>query len=127
MRMSHLGLPVIDPSRSLHFYQRYFGFDPTTAQDYSDGTIIVRDAHGFDLALHAVEVVGEPPPFLHFGFRFARSDDVRALRDRLETDGVQIFEAYDEPEYTAVKCLDPDGHRVEAYWEPPLPVATPPP
>jgi catechol 2,3-dioxygenase-like lactoylglutathione lyase family enzyme len=116
--MNHLGLPVVDPKRSVHFYQRYFGFDPATAQDYSDGTIIVRDGHGFDLALHAVEVVGESPPFLHFGFRFGRPDEVRALRDRLEADGVRIVEADDEPAYTAVKCLDPDGHRVEAYWEP---------
>jgi catechol 2,3-dioxygenase-like lactoylglutathione lyase family enzyme len=124
MRINHLGLPVTDPRRSVHFYQRYFDFDPTTAQRYPDGTIIVRDAHGFDLALHSVEVVGEPPPFLHFGFRFARPDDVRALRSRLEADGVQVVEAYDEPEHTAFKCLDPDGHRVEAYWEPPAPDAT---
>jgi hypothetical protein len=38
---------------------------------------------------------------------------------RLEADGVEVVERYDEPAYTAFKCLDPDGHRVEAYWEPP--------
>jgi hypothetical protein len=37
---------------------------------------------------------------------------------------VQVVEAYDEQEYTAFKCLDPDGHRVEAYWEPPFNSAT---
>ncbi|MFY1672481.1 VOC family protein [Plantactinospora sp. WMMB334] len=118
MRVNHLGLPVCDPRRSLRFYHAYFGFDPTSAQRYPDGTVIVRDADGFDLALHAVEAVEEPPPFLHFGFRLPDPDAVRALLRRLETDGVPIVESYDQPSYTAFKCLDPDGHRVEAYWEP---------
>lgn len=30
-------------------------------QEYSDGTVIVRNADGFDLALHPVEVHWEPP------------------------------------------------------------------
>jgi hypothetical protein len=44
---------------------------------------------------------------------------VRALLARLTTDGAEIVESYDEPAYVAFKVLDPDGHRVEAYWEPP--------
>ena len=36
------------------------------------------------------------------------------------TDGVAIFEEWDEPEYVSVKCLDPDGYVVEAAWEPHL-------
>ncbi|BCB76099.1 hypothetical protein GCM10022251_56720 [Phytohabitans flavus] len=119
MRINHLGLPVRDQQRSVTFYQRYFGFDPATAQRYPDGTVFVRDADGFDLALHAVEEVGQSPEFLHFGFRLPAPDDVRALLRRLDADGVEVVERYDEPEYTAFKCLDPDGHRVEAYWEPP--------
>ncbi|MBG0564756.1 VOC family protein [Actinoplanes aureus] len=119
MGITHLGLSVLDPQRSISFYAKYFGFDPATAQRYPDGTVIVRDGDGFDLALHAVDVVGEPPAFLHFGFRLPRPDDVRALQRRLEADRVTIVERDDEPEYTAFKCLDPDGHRVEVYWEPP--------
>jgi len=30
-----------------------------------------------------------------------------------------IIERNDEADYTAFKCLDPDGHRIEVYWEPP--------
>jgi len=119
VRLNHLGLPVRDPQRSVRFYQSYFGFDPATVQRYPDGTVIIRDADGFDLALHAVEAVGASPPFLHFGFRMPRPDAVRALLTRLKTDGVEIIERYDEPAYAAYKCLDPDGHRVEIYWEPP--------
>jgi hypothetical protein len=35
---------------------------------------------------------------------------------RVEADGVTVVERDDEPAYTAFKCLDPDGHRVEVYW-----------
>lgn len=119
MRLSHLGLPVRDHERSLRFYAAYFGFDPATSQTYPDGTVIVRDADGFDLALHPA---AEPPPragFLHFGFAMADAGAVRALRDRLAADGVPIVEQDDEPGLVSFKCLDPDGWRVEVYWEPP--------
>jgi catechol 2,3-dioxygenase-like lactoylglutathione lyase family enzyme len=118
MRLNHLGLPVRDESRSRRFYETYFGFDPATAQRYDDGTVIVRDGAGFDLALHVTDEVAPPPPFLHFGFRLPRPDGVRELLARLRADGVPVLEEYDEPEYVAFKCADPDGHRVEAYWEP---------
>lgn len=119
MRLIHLGLPVRDIRRSSGFYETYFGFDPATAQRYPDGTVIIRDADGFDLALHPVDEVGRAPEFLHFGFRAGDPAEVRTLRARLVADGVEIIEAYDEPDYVAFKVADPDGHRVEIYWEPP--------
>ena len=118
MQFSHLGLPVRDYQRSLRFYAAYFGFDPATAQEYSDGTVIVRNADGFDLALHPVGDVGALPAFLHAGFRAAEPAEVRTLLARLDADGVPVVERDDEDEYASFKCLDPDGHRVEVYWEP---------
>lgn len=119
MRFSHLGLPVRDERRSGEFYSAYFGFDPATVQQYPDGTVIIRNADGFDLALHPVEHVGPPPAFLHAGFRAAGPADVRALMDRMETDGITVVERTDVAAYTGFKCLDPDGNRIEVYWEPP--------
>ena len=42
------------------------------------------------------------------------------LMERMDADGIAILERNDEPACTALKCLDPDGHRSEVYWEPPL-------
>jgi len=120
MRFSHLGLPVCDERRSQQFYSAYFGFDPATAQEYADGTVIIRNADGFDLALHPVEHIEPSPAFLHAGFKAAAPADVRTLMDRMEADGLSIVERDDEASYTAFKCLDPDGHRIDAYWEPPF-------
>jgi catechol 2,3-dioxygenase-like lactoylglutathione lyase family enzyme len=117
MHLSHLGLPVRDERRSQRFYSAYFGFDPATAQEYADGTVIIRDADGFDLTLHPVGYV-EPPAFLHAGFKAAEPADVRALTGRMQANGVTIAERNDEAAYVAFKCLDPDGHRIEVYWEP---------
>lgn len=41
--------------------------------------------------------------------------------DRMNADCVTIAERNDEAGYTEFKCLDPDGHRIQVYWEPPLP------
>ena len=121
MRFSHVGLPVRDEPRSRQFYSAYFGFDPAAAQRYPDGTVIIRNADGFDLGLHPVEHIEPPPAFLHAGFRAAGPADVRALMGRMEADGITIAERDDEAAYTGFKCLDPDGHRIEVYWEPPSP------
>ena len=119
MHLSHLGLPVRGLRRSQQFYSGYFGFDPATAQEYEDGTVIIRNADGFDLALHPVRQVEPSPAFLHAGFRAAEAAEVRVLMERMEADGVTIVERNDEAAYVAFKCRDPDGHRIEVYWEPP--------
>jgi catechol 2,3-dioxygenase-like lactoylglutathione lyase family enzyme len=118
MRLSHLGLPVRDIGRSQSFYAAYFGFDPATAQEYQDGMVIIRNADGFDLALHGTPDVGAPQPFLHFGFRLAIGQDVRAALARLRAGGIEITEHEDEADMVSFKCADPDDHRVEVYWEP---------
>lgn len=117
MNLRHLGLPVLDSEHSLRFYATYFGFDAATATRYPDGTTIVRDIDGFDLALHPASGPRPPAEFLHFGFRVADRDQVNRLRERLEADDVTIVERDDEPDLVSFKCLDPDGWRVEVYWE----------
>ena len=118
MQLAHLGLPVSDRGRSLQFYATYFGFIPSTAQSYPDGTTIVRNSDGFDLALHPAPGSTPPSGFLHFGFGMDDAASVRAMREQLERDGVRIIERDDEPELVSFKCLDPDGWRIEVYWEP---------
>lgn len=118
MQVRHLGLPVRDVRRSVTFYAARFGFDAEGATTYADGTVIVRNSHGFDLALHPDPHLDGPlHPFLHFGFCLADPDAVRSVRAELRAAGVEIVESWDEPRYVALKCADPDGHNVEVYWE----------
>jgi extradiol dioxygenase family protein len=89
--MDHLAIPVSDQERSRRFYERYFGFGARPARRYDDGVLMLYDRRGCDA--------------------------VHALRDRLLAGGVELVGQWDEPGYVSVKCRDPDGYIVEAFWE----------
>ncbi len=116
LSLVHLNLTVADLARSEAFYRQWFGFDQRP-ETFSDGTRFIRNADGFDLALHPGEPPSPPAPGIHFGFRTRIADDVRALLAELRGDGVIITEIHDEPGYVSLKCLDPDGYAIEVYAE----------
>ncbi|HZN42390.1 MAG TPA: VOC family protein [Actinomycetota bacterium] len=117
MRLNHLALDVRDQRRSIDFYAIYFGFDLSTARRYPDGVVILHDGHGFALALGEDRWAGRAPGFPHFGFDLASPEEVRELRARLVTDGVELVEDEDGETYVGFKCLDPDRHVIEVSWE----------
>jgi catechol 2,3-dioxygenase-like lactoylglutathione lyase family enzyme len=118
--VKHLALAVHDRERSRRFYETYFGFGAMHPREYDGGVLMLYNADGFSLALGPTAEPIELPQFLHFGVHMPSADDVRALAERLEADGVPIAERWEEPEYVSVKCRDPDGYVVEAAWEPHL-------
>jgi catechol 2,3-dioxygenase-like lactoylglutathione lyase family enzyme len=118
--MKHLALPVRDQERSRRFYETYFGFNAKPARRYDGDVLMLYNADEFSLALGPTDDPIRLPEFLHFGVHVASPEEVRAFRDRLAADGVEIVEQWDEPEYVSVKCRDPDGYVVEAAWEPHL-------
>jgi len=117
--MAHIALAVSDQARSCRFYETYFGFDPATARVAEDGTLLISGPGDVLLALGQTDEAISLPSFLHFGFGGAdNAGQVRAFRDRLAGDGIEITEFSDEPDYVSVKCRDPDGYVVEFAWEP---------
>lgn len=115
--MNHLALAVSDRERSRRFYERYLGFAAEPALR-SDGVQMLHNASGFSLALGETEEPISLPEFLHFGAGLPTSDEVRAFRDLLVADGVEIVGEWEEPDYVSVKFRDPDGYVVEVSWEP---------
>lgn len=117
LRLNHLNLTVADVDRSIAFYRRWFGFteDPVV---YGDGTVFLRNADRFDLALHPGQPAADAAAGIHFGFRAAGPEIVRSVRDALTAAGVPLTERYDEPAYVNCKLADPDGYEIEIYWEP---------
>jgi catechol 2,3-dioxygenase-like lactoylglutathione lyase family enzyme len=116
--MDHLALAVRHQERSRRFYETYLGFDAEPPREYDDGVLMLYDARGFALALGPTAEPISFPSFLHFGTGLASPDDVRAFRDRLAADGVEIVGWWDEADYVSVKFRDPDGYVVEVSWEP---------
>jgi catechol 2,3-dioxygenase-like lactoylglutathione lyase family enzyme len=114
--MDHLALAVSDRERSRLFYETYLGFD--RSREYDDGVLMVYEARGFALALGPTDQPISVPSFLHFGTGLATADEVRAFRERLVADGVDVVGWWDEPDYVSVKFRDPDGYVFEVAWEP---------
>ena len=115
--MDHLALAVGDREASRRFYTTYLGFD-AGAREYDDGVLMLYNSHGFALALGPSEGPVAMPSFFHFGISLLSPGQVRSFRDSLAAAGVTIVEEWEEDDYVSVKCLDPDGYIVEAYWEP---------
>lgn len=116
--MDHLAIPVRDQERSRRFYENYFGFDAGRARRYDDGVLMLYNDAGFSLALGPSVDQVPRPSWMHFGVGLRDRDAVLALRDRLVSDGVELIEEYDDPDYVSIKCRDPDGYIVQASWEP---------
>ena len=115
--MDHLALAVSDQARSIRFYERYFGFVPEP-EPREDGVRILHDATGFSLAIGETQEPVALPSFFHFGRGAASPDEVRAFRVRVDADGLEIVDWWDEPDYVSVKFRDPDGYVIEVGWEP---------
>jgi catechol 2,3-dioxygenase len=115
MTLNHLNLAVSDPDRASGFYQHWFGFTEVTRED---DFIKVRDDAGFELSLTRTEEAAAYPGCFHFGFRRNTPDAVRDLHARMAEAGVGVRvplrEADDRVFFLG---LDPDGHRIEIYWE----------
>jgi catechol 2,3-dioxygenase-like lactoylglutathione lyase family enzyme len=114
--VDHLALAVADQARSRRFYEKYLGFEAEPAPR-EDGVLLLHNAAGFSLALGETEEPIQLPSFLHFGAGLASPDEVRAFRDRVLADGLEIVEWWDEPDYVSVKFRDPDGYVVEVSCE----------
>jgi catechol 2,3-dioxygenase-like lactoylglutathione lyase family enzyme len=112
--MDHLALAVGDQERARRFYESYCGFGAQPPRRYDDDTLMLYSDSGFALALGRADRGFVP----HFGVGLPDGDAVRAMAGRLEADGIEIVERWDEPDYVSVKARDPDGHIVEFSWEP---------
>jgi catechol 2,3-dioxygenase-like lactoylglutathione lyase family enzyme len=116
--MDHLAIPVCDQARSRRFYETYLGFGARPAKRYDDGVLMLYNPAGFALALGPATEPIARPAWMHFGMGLASRDAVLEMRDRLVSDGIELVDECDEPDYVSVKCRDPDGYIVEVSWEP---------
>lgn len=113
MALNHLHLHVADIDRSRAFYETFFGF----REDVWHGPILfLADETGFQLAL-APGVVEPMPAWWHFGFRLPEAQAVRDLGGRLAGAGHEVVETGDDSDFGWCRVLDPDGYRIEVYWE----------
>ncbi len=111
--LNHIALVVRDPERSLQFYRDVLGLNGTI---HEDAYGIVMLTNGLLLTFLRDTSPGAADGF-HIGFSLSSSSEVRDLREQLRDRGVREAEWWDEPDFVSIKMLDPDGYRVEAFWD----------
>jgi lactoylglutathione lyase len=150
--LSHFGICVSDPERSLRFYRDVLGFRPLSAMKVSDpnseklveidglelhAIFLERDGARIELLYYASpghEAGDVPRPMNRLGLTHiaVRVDDLAAMLGSLERNGVRILEQtrISNPEFESevVYILDPDGVRIELIQlpgDPTLPLGVP--
>ncbi len=118
MDLNHLHLHVRNQAAAAAFYMRYLGFTEHARHGAAGEILFLRNRDGFDLALVEDPDPAAFPRWFHFGSRLIDAAAVRALHALMVTDGVPLPMALvDDPDFVCFRCVDPDGHPIEIYWE----------
>jgi catechol 2,3-dioxygenase-like lactoylglutathione lyase family enzyme len=115
--LTHVGLAVRDPERSLHFYREVFGVveyfrDKTTIQVQGPGPF---DVIAFE---RRPEEAGRAGGIEHFGFRLTDPADIdHAVREVEKAGGRLLRRGEFSPGFPFAYVADPDGYEIEIWFE----------
>jgi len=115
--LSHVALAVLDPDRSLAFYQSVFG-----VREYfrNDSTVQVLGPGKFDVLAFEKRPTGAGAVggIMHFGFRLTRPEDIDAALTAVTTAGGTIISRGEfGPGLPYAFVRDPDGYEIEIWFE----------
>jgi catechol 2,3-dioxygenase-like lactoylglutathione lyase family enzyme len=123
--LTHVALAVRDPERSLAFYQAVLGVLPV----YREAAFIQAQTPGSrDVIVFEKNTAqaGESGGVAHFGFRLTDPADIDAAAVAVEAAGGSILEKGEfVPGEPYLFFADPDGYKVEIWFEIPTPVDPP--
>ena len=115
--LTHIALAVLDPERSLQFYQRVFGVqemyrDQNSIQVQTPGC---QDVIAFE---RDRSKAGKTGGIAHFGFRLVSPQDIDAAVQEVEKAGGTIIRRGEfAPGFPFAFVNDPDGYEIEIWFE----------
>ena len=115
--LTHIGLAVKDPDRSLKFYKDVFGVkeyyrDESSIQVQGPGP---HDVIAFE---RNVRVAGKRGGVDHFGFRLKTLKDIeKAVNEVERAGGKSLRRGEFAPGFPFVYVADPDGYEIEIWYE----------
>jgi catechol 2,3-dioxygenase len=124
-KIGHVQLRVADLERSKAFYRDVLGFR-VAEQDPNHGDLFMtlgEDFHTIDMAQHENPAAGRGPSkpvgVAHIAFLVASYDALVDAYRALQEHGVVIERAMDHVNQRSIYFQDPDGNRLEIYYEMP--------
>lgn len=115
--LTHLGLAVRDPERSLRFYEAAFG----AKEYYRDTTSIQVQGPGSHVVMTFEKdeaKAGRRGGVTHFGFRLLRPDDIDSAVLEIERAGGKLLRRGEfGPGLPFAFFRDPDGFEIEVWYE----------
>jgi catechol 2,3-dioxygenase len=124
-KLGHIQLRVADLERSKAFYRDVLGFR-VSEQDPKHGDLFMtlgEDFHTLDMASYdGVETArsqGRPLGVAHIAFQVASYEALGEAYRTLLEHGVRIERAMDHVNQRSIYFSDPDGNRLEIYYEMP--------
>jgi catechol 2,3-dioxygenase len=124
-KIGHVQLRVADLERSKAFYCDVLGFR-VAEQDPKHGDVFMtlgEDFHTLDLAQHPSPETGQGPSrpvgLAHIAFQVPTYEALREAYRTLLEHRIPIERAMDHVNQRSIYFLDPDGNRLEIYYEMP--------
>jgi catechol 2,3-dioxygenase len=125
-RIGHVALRVVDEQRSRHFYRDILGFD-VSEEDPEHGGVFMTLGDNF----HTIDVFGHPDAanapqpnpnqvgLFHIAFEVGSYDALKDAYCALVENEVPISHCVDHISQRSIYFADPDGNRLEIYYEVP--------
>lgn len=124
-RIGHVALSVADQERSRAFYRDVLGL-LVSEEDPEHGGVFLTAGESF----HTLDVFPNPDPnaprpqrhqigLFHIAFQVESYADLREVYRNLIAHGVKIDHATDHVSQRSIYFADPDGNRLEVYFEVP--------
>jgi len=124
-KLGHVQLRVADLERSKAFYRDVLGFR-VAEHDPKHGDVFMtlgEDFHTLDLVQHPSPETAKGPRrplgVAHVAFQVSSYEALREASRTLLEHGVEIDRAVDHVNQRSIYFLDPDGNRLEIYYEMP--------
>ena len=124
-KLGHIQLRVADLERSKAFYRDVLGFR-VAEQDPKHGDLFMtlgEDFHTLDMAPHESPETARGPArplgVAHIAFQVASYEALGEAYRTLLEHGVRIERAMDHVNQRSIYFADPDGNRLEIYYEMP--------